>query len=122
MEVILKKTKITSAILKQTLKSTSIDLSVGEVLGWCLYNKLKYIICYRIDLTSLSIFPFYKELTTEERTKERHGTEEFIVKIHLGGNYVPIQYSDKTKEGHEKFIEILKIAKHKAETKGQFFI
>ena len=41
MEVILKKTKITNSILKQTLRSTEIDLKIGEILGWCIYDKKK---------------------------------------------------------------------------------
>jgi len=33
MEIILKRSKITNSILKQSLRSTEIDLNVGEILG-----------------------------------------------------------------------------------------
>ena len=60
MEVLLKKTKITLSILKQTLKSNEFDLIRGEVLGWCIAfrEREKYIVIYRHDTNELSKFKF----------------------------------------------------------------
>jgi hypothetical protein len=122
MEVILKKTKITNSTLKQSLRSTEIDFKVGEILGWCIYEKLKYIVCYRSDIKSLSRFPMFKDLTTEQRHKSINGYDNFAVNISLGGNYTPLTYVSKTKEENDEFVELLKKIKHNAEIKGQFFV
>ncbi|ENI5462344.1 hypothetical protein ABZG89_002388 [Flavobacterium psychrophilum] len=122
MEVILKKTKITNSILKQALRSTEIDFKAGEILGWCIYEKLKYIVCHRSDIKSLSRFPMFKDLITEQRHKSINGYDNFAVNVSLGGNYTPLTYVSKTKEENEAFVELLKKVKHNAEIKGQFFV
>lgn len=122
MEIILKKSKITNSILKQALRSTEIDFKVGEILGWCIYDKMKYIICYRSDIKSLSRFPMFKDLTTEQRHKSINGYDNFAVNVSLGGNYTPLTYVSKTKEENEEFAELLKKVKHNAEIRGQFFV
>jgi len=122
MEVILKKTKITNSILKQSLRSTEIDLRVGEILGWCIYDKMKYIVCYRSDIKSISRFPMFKDLTTEQRHKAINGFDNFAVNVSLGGNYTPLTYVSKTKEENDSFVSLLKKVKHNAEIRGQFFL
>jgi hypothetical protein len=122
MEVILKKTKITNSILKQALRSTEIDLRVGEILGWCIYDKMKYIVCYRSDIKSISRFPMFKDLTTEQRHKAINGFDNFAVNVSLGGNYTPLTYVSKTKEENDSFVSLLKKVKHNAEIRGQFFL
>ena len=117
MEVILKKTKITASILKQALRSTSIDLSVGEILGWCVYGKLgKYIVCYRSDTKGLSIYPMFKDV---EAAVENNA---YTVQVKLGGNYTPLNYSCTDENDKNNFVEILKKAKYIAEIRGQFFL
>ena len=117
MEIVLKKSKITNSILKQTLRSTLIDFKAGEILGWCIYNKEKYIICYRSDVNTLSRFPMFKDLTTEQRHESNHS-----IKVSLEGNYLPIVYVSETNEDAESTVELLKKVKHNAQIKGQFFI
>lgn len=119
MEIILKKTKINNSILKQALRSTEIDFKVGEILGWCIYDKMKYIICYRSDINLISRFPMFKDLTTEECHNE---TYKYSLKVSLGSNYTPITYISKTKEENEELVKLFKVVKHKAEVRGQFFI
>lgn len=122
MEVILKKTKITTSILKQALRSTEVDLNVGEVLGWCLFGKAKYIVCYRSDVKGLSIFPMFKEIKVEQKYKDSSENKTFLVEVNLGGNYVPLKYTCSNESDKTRFIEALNKAKHNAETRGQFFI
>jgi len=126
MEVILKKTKITSSVFKQTLRSTETDLNIGEILGWCLYKNSKYIVCYRSDIKGLSYYPLFKEI---EFGKSYAPNEQYVnieigywVKVKLGGNYIPLNYSTKSEDEKNKFIETLTNAKHNAEIKGQFFL
>lgn len=122
MEVVLKKTKITNSILKQALISTSVDFKVGEILGWCIYEKIKYIVCYRSDINIISRFPMFKDLRTEQSNQPIGGLGKFSVHVYLGGNYTPLTYISKTNEESEEFVELLRKIKHQAEIKGQFFI
>ena len=122
MEVILKKSKITNSILKQTLRSTEIDLNVGEVLGWCLFGKSKYIVCYRSDVKGLSIFPMFKEIEVEPKYKDSVENKTYLVEVKLVGNYVPLKYTCSDENDKIKFVETLKKAKHNAESRGQFFL
>ena len=46
MEILLKKSKITASILKQTVSATFSDMKNSSVLGWCIFNKVKYIVFY----------------------------------------------------------------------------
>lgn len=126
MEVILKKSKITSSILKQTLRSTEIDLKVGEILGWCLFNKRKYIVCYRRDIKGLSIYPLFKEIEFGKSFSPDNQSENVVVtwwvKVKLGGIYVPISYTTKDENEKDEFVKLLKTVKHNAESYGQFFL
>jgi len=126
MEVILKKTKITSSVLKQTLRSTEKDLQSGSILGWCLFGKAKYIVCYRTDLKSLSIFPMFESIefgeTFDNSDRYKNVRTGFWIQIKLGGNYVPLSYTSKDEADRDSFIETLKKAKMYAISNGQFFI
>lgn len=122
MEVILKKSKITNSILKQALRSTELDFKVGEVLGWCIYDKHKYIICYRSDIKCLSKYLMFKNLTTEQRHKTINGFDNFTLNVSFEGKYVSLTYISKTKEENEALVKLLEKIKHKAQIKGQFFI
>lgn len=126
MEIILKKTKITSSILKQTLRSTEDDLKISDVLGWCIYNKMKYMILYRDDLKSLSKYPIYKEIEVGENRDTSNNYEiikdGFWVKVKLDGNYVPLSYTCSDESEKDSFIETLGRVKNTALIEGQFFI
>jgi hypothetical protein len=122
MEVILKKTKITNSVLKQTLRSSEIDLKVGEILGWCLFNKLKYIVCYRSDIKGLSIFPMFKEVEVYPNYKDSIENKTFLVEVKLGGNYIPLKYTFSDENNKNNFIETLNKAKNCSEIRGQFFL
>lgn len=127
MEVLLKKTKITNSILKQTLRSTSVDFKKGDILGWCLYGKYgKYIVCYRSDINTLSMYPMFKDIEVGESYAPTEGYTNtkvgYWIKVKLGGNYIPITYTESTKEAKDDFVDTLKKAKHLAEIKGQFYI
>lgn len=122
MEVILKKTKITTSILKQTLRSTEIELGVADVLGWCIYDKQKYIVLYNSATKTLSKFPMFKDTSVEPRYKDSSTPTDFLVEIKLGGNYVSIKHVFGTQEEVDEFLKNLKQVKHFAEIKGQFYV
>lgn len=119
VEVILKKTKITNSILKQALRSTETDFKVGEILGWCVYNKEKYILCYRSDIKSLSKYLMFKDIINEGY---QNMCEKYQLKVSFGGNYMPLFYVSKTKEDSDALFNIFKKVKIDAETKGQIFV
>jgi len=60
MEVILKKTKITSKILDQVLTISPLQEKSGfELLGWCIHNHSRYAVYYSNksnDLRKVNIF------------------------------------------------------------------
>jgi hypothetical protein len=126
MEITLKKTKITSSILKQTLRSTEIDMRVGDVLGWCLFGKLKYVVIYRSDVKGLSIYPLFRDIRSGESfAPDDVGSSVLVgywVKVELGGNYIPITYQTKNEVEKDQFIKLLESIKDRAIVKGQFFI
>jgi len=117
MEVILKKTKITSSILKQTLRSTEEDFKSGEILGWCLYNRLKFIVCYRPGTKGLSIYPMFNDIECSEPTDTKHW-----VKVKIGNGHTPIMYSCEDSHDEQHIKTLLVNIKSHAEKQGQFFI
>ncbi len=127
MEVVLKKTKITASILKQTLRSTEIDLKVGEILGWCIFGKSgKYIVCYRSDVKGLSIFPMFQDIEFGKSysTDNQYENVEigYWVKVKLGGNYLPLNYTTNDEKEKDEFVSLLKKVKHNAQCRGQLFL
>jgi len=123
MEVILKKSKITNSILKQSLRSTHIDFKLGEILGWCLYKNIKYIVCYRPDTNGLSIFHLFKEIESGTSVSpNKNNSDTFWVKVKLHGNYIPITYTCKDELERDELFLLLETTKQNAKIKGQFFI
>lgn len=120
MEVILKKTKISNSILKQCLRATDTDFVNGVILGWCIFDKMRYIICYNESSKSLTKYPLFKEIDCEEFIK--NDKKQFSIKVRLGGNYMPISYITNEEIEKDVLISCLKKAKKEAEQKGQFFI
>jgi hypothetical protein len=112
MEVILKKTKITNAILKQALRSTVADLEKGEILGWCLFDKSKFIVCYRSDINGLSIYRMFQDIT---------GTYSEL-KVNYSSRFISLTYKCENEEDRNKLTETLERAKTQAQARGQFFI
>lgn len=108
--------------MKQTLIPTETDMSVAGVLGWCIYDKQKYIVLYNPNTKVLSKYPMFKDITTEPKYKDNSEATSFLVEVKLGGNYVPIKYTIDTQEDVDKFVMDLKDMKRIAEVRGQFFI
>lgn len=123
MEVILKKTKITHSILKQALRSTVIDLSVGEILGWCVLQKYgKHIVCYRSDIHGLSKYPMIKDIKVTPQYKDGPENKTYLVEVIFGDNYIPLTYTCSDDKDKDELIKTLKKAKHVAGVRGQFFL
>ena len=124
MEVILKKAKITNSILKQTLRSTVVDLEVGEVLGWCVYNKYKFIIIYRSEFNTLSKYNLIKSVTFKRRDfydSEHNAIYDFDMTVNLV-DYGSLSYTCKDDNELDKFIDTINRIKNEALSKGQFFV
>lgn len=119
MEVILKKTKITSSILKQSLRSTKGDLASGEILGWCMYNGAKYIVCYLNMI--VSIYPMFVDIVKTSYPKDGSNVE-YRIEVKLGGRYVSLLYYNNNEDSADAFVSTLKRAKRTAEQAGQFYI
>lgn len=108
MEVILKKTKITNAILKQTLRPNTDDITRLSVIGWCIYNKEQYIIFYDTDNSLL-----YRLMMFDRIDINDDKTRMALCKK----RYMPV-YLDYTSEMYECFTNV----KSEALEKGQFYV
>ena len=123
MEVILKKTKITQAILKQAITSTLIDLNKGEILGWCLYKDYRYLVCYRSDINTLTKYLMIDEVTSTPKFYDGKDTGKHTIKVNFfHKSFIPKEYISDNETARDEAISILKTAKQVAQTRGQFFI
>ncbi|QTV05366.1 hypothetical protein [Faecalibacter bovis] len=68
VEVILKKTKISSTILKQTIKTTySLSKNKNyEILGWCLYNNIKTAVFYNKNDNTIKKCELYTNIMIKD--------------------------------------------------------
>lgn len=117
MEVILKKSKITNSILKQTQRSSMIDLNVSESLGWGMYDKAKYMVLYRSDLNSISRYLMFERIDLKFHATTNKYTAEVIC-----GRYTPLCYEFTTESERDLFLKSINNRKESAKQKGQFFI
>ena len=116
MEVILKKSKLTSGILTQTVVATYAELDTFDVIGWCVHKNLKRIILYNNNTHELRKYLMIKEVSTEIYYMQHR------VCIRFEGNVNSLIYNTKNDEEskvvYDKFIKL----RTEALTKGQFFI
>jgi hypothetical protein len=119
IELILKKTKINSTILAQSLNCNLIDLKEQTILGWCVYKNQKYIIVY---FKETYVIKKYELFTSLEEIEDITGAEyKFNFKVWYASERCHY-YQRKSLELRNQSIEILKEAKFKATEKGQFYI
>lgn len=117
MEVILKKTKITNSLLKQVLLVSLWNLTSYDVLGWCVYDKKRWIILYHSLTHDIRKYPLIFKIVETLETQN-----DYKVKVSFVSKFDPLNYEDKTeKEQHETY-EKLRWLKEQSEIKGQFFI
>lgn len=81
MEILLKKSKITASILKQTVGAFVSDLKDSNVLGWCIFNKCKYIVLYNEKNNRLTKQLYYRDVQVEVETNQiDYGIEKTVFK------------------------------------------
>ena len=117
MEVLLKKSKITNSILTQTLEASFSDIKKFKTLGFCVFNKRRYIILYNEDTNELRKFPMIRDVI-----KSPGNQESLIVKTIFGHNYIPRIFKCEDKEGVEKVMQTFKDIKRHAIANGQIFL
>jgi hypothetical protein len=119
MEVILKKYKISTSIMKQSLISNINDLENCEVLGWCIFNKTKYIVLYNELLGILTKYHMPREIIILPKYHENL-TYEIHVKFY--SNYSSLNYNAQTETEKDNLFFILNKVKDDAINKGQFYL
>lgn len=74
MEVILKKSKITASILKQSLISVQSDFKKSICLGWVFYLKTKYMVLYDPETKVTTKYLVIKSIEkySPQKTTPRH--------------------------------------------------
>lgn len=118
MEIILKKTKITNAVLKQTLQAGISDITIFYVLGWCVYKDFKWIVLYNYNTVQLRKYLIPKMIIPELDTYNN----KYIVRVEFSGNVNQHIYSFDNMDESNKFALRLKTVQDLAESRGQFFI
>lgn len=131
MEVILKRTKITSSILKQTVSAKEEDLknTSFKVLGWCNYyiNKhtFKYILLYNESTAELRRYLFFTELENayinDYRGRHYYSPEKFQLIIKMP-NFADRVHTFNTEKERDDFSHDLRVIKNRAEQAGQIYI
>jgi hypothetical protein len=118
MEVLLKKTKITSSILNQCAVAFLNQLMSYEVLGYCVLKAKRWIVLYNSKTNDLKKFPLIKNVKQQEATPPRK--PEFEITYYddsLSGFY----RSENNAEMESQAKNIL-LVRDKAFEKGQFYI
>lgn len=131
MEVILKKTKITSSIIKQTVKASEKTLmnSDYEVLGWCNYfsgkYRYKYILLYNSKTSDLKVYLFFGRLENEYindyKGRDYYSPEKFNLKV-ITPNFVETVYTFEKEYDRDSLAKTLEEIKKLAEQKGQIYL
>lgn len=131
MEVILKKTKITSSILKQTTNATENNLKDANfrVLGWCRYvvNKhtYKYILLYNENKQELVRYLFFSEIkevyVNDYKGRDYYSPEKFNIEVKTP-NFMDKVYTFKTQKERDDFAHDLRVIKNRAEEAGQIYL
>ena len=129
MEVILKKTKITSNIIKQTNSANVSDLKTFEVLGWCNYkvgkHTHKYILLYKSATQELRVYLYFRDLKevyiNDDRGRDYYTPEKFNLETKTP-NYVDKVYTFLKEDERDNFKKLLLEIKHQADIKGQIYV
>jgi hypothetical protein len=121
MEILLKKTKITKAILEQIVSTNYTECqeyskNPDSILGWCIVKDVRWVIFYNQISNKVSKLPLYQIY------KNDTGNGEFLLHCWHNTRFIQKIYSFDTEEERDlRKTQFEKIAEM-ALTKGQFFI
>lgn len=121
MEVILKKSKITNAILKQTKSAGISDIVKGNVLGFCQFEKFDFIVLHRPDINEISKFPMYRDFAIRP-SQSYDDDKRNVVTVSFDFRYSEVFFELQNESLALDFIERLKVIKMNAKSLGQFYI
>lgn len=116
MELILKKSKITSGILTQTVLASYSELKTFDVIGWCVHKNHKWIILYNHNTHELRKYLMIKEISTDVYYMQ-HRTI-----IRFEGNVNCLTYNAKDDEESQDIYNEFNKVRTEALSRGQFFI
>lgn len=122
MELILKKTKLTSSIINQILRANELALKTYSVVGWCIHQKIKWVILYDENTKDLKKYLIPVDVKIEGLTGSSTLPHEVYLKVDFGSKYTPLHYRYPTEEEAKEFMGHIRKIKRLAETVGQFFI
>ena len=118
MDVILKKSKITSSIMAQTMSATEPEIKKFKAIGFCIWKKSKWIILYNEGTSEIRKLLMITDVIAEKaRTDQQH-----YVKVSFGVNWNPRFYACESEEESNELVEVFKEKKQYAIANGQFFL
>lgn len=116
MEIILKKTKITSSIFNQIQNANVADLIPSNVMGYCIQKNQRCILFYNQETNEL------RKWTMPVSWGRYDDNDKKYVKIFYGSHYVSLHYPVKDEEEGLSFMELIKEIKETSISKGQFYL
>jgi len=121
MDVILKKSKITGAVITQSMLCKIDDLVDSKIIGWCIFKTVKFIIIYFESQNIIKKFPLLYTLRIYPKDEENPESSKWIVSVNYSYQ-TRVDYlfdnEDQAKQTETKINEGKKIAVQK----GQFYI
>jgi hypothetical protein len=118
MEVILKKAKITSSILNQTIYARPQLMGNWDVIGWCIHKERRYIIFYDKESNTLKKFDSYERIEFISDLE----INRFEVEIIRYNRDESISLRCSTLEEQNELAILLESVRIEALEKGQFYI
>ena len=112
MEVILKKYKITSSILNQTLYANVIDLETADVLGFCVHKDKRWTVLYNSSTNKLRKYYMVKEVIIKPT----------CVEVNFYDYPITESYPTESESESQELVNLINTIKTKALACGQFFI
>jgi hypothetical protein len=126
MEVILKKSKITSSIFNQSLiVSKYSDIKDLEVLGWCIHKSTRYIVFY--DSSEGLIYRMMYHTTVSMSDDwiqvDNHGRRQLFWVVRVSSERLsPNVYQFTTEQEAKEIVQIYETVIKQAKEKGQFYL
>lgn len=115
----LRKTKITSSILKQSLHAKQDDFRFGKIVGWCVFSNLKYGVIDRDGI--LKKFILYNSIELIPTTNT-DGEPWNVVKVRAENKNHGYDFAVKEEKEAKSLRDTMNSVKEQIESLGQFYI
>lgn len=117
MEVLLKKSKITSTIFNQIGIASISQLITYDILGFCINKGYRWIVLYYNETNDLKKFRLIKKVETKAS-----GLDQLVCEIEFYGDSPTGTYRLDNNFNQETWLDKLLAVRDTALSKGQFYL